>query len=157
MEDLSIRASSIATKIFNFLDEKSLVQSRGINRNIKHFLNNERFFFLRIINNYKGNFVEFEESWKKILHKSPLGFVKELALITQQFFLRRSKRLEEQWHPLHIAAESGSLQICRKIVEKTGNRYVKLKVTYIRLADSTCLLVEVFLSDMIQVEVCGKI
>ena len=31
------------------------------------------------------------------------------------------------------------------------------KAIYIRLADSTCLLVEVFLSDMIQVEVCSKI
>ena len=30
------------------------------------------------------------------------------------------------------------------------------KAIYIRLADSTCLLVEVFLSDIIYVEVSGK-
>ena len=95
MEDLSVRVPSIAKKIFNFLDKQSLVKCKGIDKNIKRFLDNERFFFLRIINNYKGNFVEFEESWKKILHKSPLVVAKELALITQQFFLRRSKRLEE--------------------------------------------------------------
>ena len=122
MEYLSITIPSIATKIFNFLDDQSLVKSRGINKNVKNFLDNERFFFLRIINNYKGNLVEFEESWRKIVPKSSLGFVKELALITQRFFLRRSKRLEEQWHPLHIAAESGNLQLCRKIFEKTGDR-----------------------------------
>ena len=32
----------------------------------------------------------------------------------------------------------------------------KSKAIYIRLADSTCLLVEVFLSDMIPEEVSGK-
>ena len=119
MKDLSGRVPSIAKKIFNFLDKQSLVKCKGIDKNIKRFLDNERFFFLRIINNYKGNFVEFEESWKKILHKSQLGFVKELAFVTQQFFLRRSKRLEEQWHPLLIAAESGNLELCRKIFENS--------------------------------------
>ena len=40
--------------------------------------------------------------------------------------------------------------------EEVEKPILALKAIYIRLPDSTCLLVEVFLSDIIHVEVSGK-
>ena len=116
MEDLCKRFPSVAEKIFRMIDNQSLVKTRKTNENIKNFLDNERFYFCRIIKQYKENFLQFEESWKRIVNKSSAAIMKELSLDTQMFFDRKSSlRNPKQWHPLHIAAECGNLNLCIKI------------------------------------------
>ena len=112
MEDIYRRFPSAALKIFKILDNQSLVRARKTNQSIKDFLGNERLFYLRIINSFEGNFVQFEYAWKKVVHKISVEMTKELALKVKEFFAYKSKRYEKQWHPLHIAAERGHMQLC---------------------------------------------
>ena len=79
----------VAVKIFDYLDNENLVKCRKFDKKIKHFLDKEKFLYLRIIDNFKGNFVEFEDSSKKvreIFNNSTLEMVKEFAQLIQEFF-----------------------------------------------------------------------
>ena len=122
MEDLCERFPLIAVKVFNILDDQSLVKTRIMNQDIKSFLDNKRFYFLRILASFKGNFVEFRESWRKVVEKASFETIKELTFLTQEFFEHNPKRYTMQLHALHIAAERGHLQFCVEIIEKTGDK-----------------------------------
>ena len=79
----------VAAKIFDYLDNNNLLKCKKINKNIKNFLDKEKFLYLRIIDNFKGNFVEFEDSSKEvreIFNNSTLEMVKEFAQLIQEFF-----------------------------------------------------------------------
>ena len=78
---------------------------------MKSFIVSEKFFWKRIIWNYKGNLAEFKESWKKTINKSSVDFVTELSQATFRFFTKKPSRFEKQWHPLFIAVDLSSTRI----------------------------------------------
>jgi hypothetical protein len=59
------------------------------------------------------------ESWLKVINKTPVEIVKELALAVDQFFMAKETRSEKQWHPLSICPAQGSFLLCEHIVKKT--------------------------------------
>ena len=64
------------------------------------------------------------QQWKKIFKNTPIKFVKEISVATQQFFkgfFGTSPRIEFHWSPLHIAAGQSNLDLCKYIFEKTKN------------------------------------
>ena len=90
-------------------------------------LKSERFYWIRIVKKYNGNFQEF--------HECPTEIVKELALAVYQFFMARDTRSEKQWHllsicpahfmstllkklwPLHLAAHKEHLKLSISILD----------------------------------------
>ena len=122
MEYQCNRFPLIAVKIFRNLDDQSLVRCKKISTTIKRFLENDRFIYLRVMKKFKENLCQFEESWKIIAQNSPIAIVKEITQLVSKFFAHKSKRHSKHWHPLHIVAESGNLQLCKEIVERTGNK-----------------------------------
>mgnify|MGYP001329531381 CR=1 FL=1 len=67
-------------------------------------------------------FENFADSWKKIINKTPVETVKELALTVEGYFnFSDFNENGNQLHPLHVAAERGHLNLCQHIVEKTGD------------------------------------
>lgn len=125
MEDLSKRVPMINELILDNLDDKSLINFKEASREINQILDRERFYWIRTMNKHKGNFKEFKKSWKKVISKTPVGNVKQLALAVHHFFKGISTRHETQWHPLFIAAEQGSLELCEHIIGKTGEQNPK--------------------------------
>ena len=125
MEDHAFRFPHLASNIFDQLDNQSLVNCKEVSRKLDNFFGNEKFFWLRIIHEYRGNFVEFKEIWNKTLKKSPAILVKELSLATHNFFEKYSSRIARQWHPLLIPADQGLLQLYEDISEKSGDRNPK--------------------------------
>ena len=121
MEDHAFRFPHLASNIFDQLDNHSLVNCKEASRKLDNFFGSEKFFWLRIIHKYRGNFVEFKATWNKTLKKSPAILVKELTLATHNFFEKYSHRFAKQWHPLHIAAEQGLLEVCKYITRKTDD------------------------------------
>ena len=61
------------------LDDQSLTRSKEANREIAKFLDNEKFYWIRIIKKYMGNLEEFEESWKEVVNKAPLGIIRPVS------------------------------------------------------------------------------
>ena len=122
MEQLALRFPHLASNIFKQLDNQSLVNCKETSQILENFYGNEKFFWLRIIHKYRGNFLQFKDTLNKTLKKSPIIHVKELALATHNFFMKNSSRFAKQWRPLHIAAEQGLLEVCKYISEKTDDR-----------------------------------
>ena len=71
MEDLCKRFPALAKKLLQNLDDQSLVIFKETSRDIYSVSTNERAYWLRIIQKYSGNLLEFQNSWKKVLNKIP--------------------------------------------------------------------------------------
>ena len=88
MENLVIccrRFPFVGKKILNNLENQSLARSKEINRGMKNFIENERFYWIRILMKYKRNFEEFEESWNHVIENAPISILQQLALAVQEY------------------------------------------------------------------------
>ena len=118
MEEVSKRFPLIARSILKVVNEEDLINCKESSRDISQFLDEERFFFIRIIQKHQGNFVEFQESWKKVVNKAPFEVLRRLAIAIRNFFKPESSRFENQWPPFWLAIEVGDFQLCKFITEK---------------------------------------
>ena len=119
MEVFCNRFPLVATNLLSLLDNTSLLNCKESNRELNNFIKNEKLVWLRIIRLYKGNIIGFEDSWKKTIEKNSVDNIKQLALATQIFF-KHERRCLNQWHPLFITAAEGSIELCKHVIEKTG-------------------------------------
>ena len=120
MKHICQRMPTLAEKVLKNLNNQDLIKFKESNREINSFLNEERFFSMRIINAHFGNFIKFQDSWNKVINKASKEMVKQLAAAIQKFFVEDKSRFAKQWPPFWIAAEIGSTQLCKYIIEKTG-------------------------------------
>ena len=146
MEDLSNRFPSLIPMILENVDNQSLVNFKDTSRDLRDIVESERFYWIRIIEKYKGNFEEFSKCWKNVIERTPREIVKRIALAVEHFFSTNfviglssfSKRefdrkiqstfcsndrkfIEKykQWSPLHIAAASRDPTFLQHVIEKT--------------------------------------
>ena len=90
MEDLYQRIPVVAVMIFKELNNQSLIKSKEASRELSQFMCNERFYWLRIIKMYNKNFLEYQVLWKKVLEKTPVSIIQQLAYAIQKFFMQRA-------------------------------------------------------------------
>ena len=121
MEEFLLRFPGIGREIFNQLDNKNLTKCKEVSRSNCKFLEENKLLWKRMIKKYDANNVEFKDSWKLVTEKVPTQIVKELALAVEQFYTLRphQTRLDHQHSPHHIAAERGSLSLCKFITQQT--------------------------------------
>ena len=125
MEVFCKRFPDLIKDILKKVDDRTLINFKETNKEISIFLNDQTFFAIRILNGHKGNFLDFQESWNKVLKKDPLENVpaetlKQFAKAVQEFFMRDKSRFTKQWALFLLAAETGKLQLVKDVVEKTG-------------------------------------
>ena len=157
MEELCQRFPSIAQKIMNDVDNKTLINFKEASKTTDYFLEKERFYWIRIIQRYNCLIGELHDVWKKVVKQTPIEIIKELAVAVHQFpqrmffavkpkqfpqtkfenvtlfgksisYLDFVQTLEPHWHPLIVAAACGSVNLCNHIIQKSG-------VTHPRLLD----------------------
>ena len=123
MEDLCKRFPLLGKMVFENVDDENLVKFKESSREINNHLQNERYYWTRIIKKHGEYFEEFADSWKKVICKTPAESVKELALTVEGYFnfSNFNGYADVQLHPIHVAAERGNLNLCQHIVEKTGD------------------------------------
>ena len=121
MDIVHKRFPHLTKNILKHLDIQSLNRSKEANRDMAKCLNNEKFYWIRIIEIYKENFEGFEEAWREILYKIPLDMVKQLAIAVQQFFKHHTSK-EFRVAPLHITADKGSLELCQYAFSKATDK-----------------------------------
>ena len=122
MEDLCKRFPHLGELIFANLDDQSFTKCKEASKEISQFFDQERFFWIRIIRNYRDSFMTFQESWKEVIAKTPVENVKQLAVAVQKFFTLYSVTCHKQLAPLHIAAEQENLSLCEHIISKVNNK-----------------------------------
>ena len=121
MEDLSKKVPLMNRWILKNVDDKTLVNVKEASQEINQVLVEDRFFWIRMMYKHDGSFKEFQEPWKRVISRTPVGNVKQLALAVHQFFKDNPIRHKKQYHPLFIAAKQGSLKLCGDIIKKTGD------------------------------------
>ena len=123
MEDLCKRFPLLGKMVFENVDDENLVKFKESSREINNHLQNERYYWTRIIKKHGEYFEEFADSWKKVICKTPAESVKELALTVEGYFnfSNFNGYADIQLHPIHVAAERGNLNLCQHIIEKTGD------------------------------------
>ena len=92
MEEVCQRFPLIAKKILNHIDNETFINFKKVSRNNADFLKKERFYWIRIIRRYNCLFGELHEVWKKVVSKTPVEIIKELAVTVCQFPPKLSKR-----------------------------------------------------------------
>ena len=156
MEELSNRFPHLASNILIEINDESLFNCKESSREMNSFIVSEKFFWIRIIRNYRGNLVEFKESWKKTINKSAVNFVKELSQATYRFFTKKSSRFEKQWHPLFMAVDQEHLQLFKFIFEKVDDKnpkgYKGLSVLHLA-AQEGCLNICKFILENVDDEI----
>ena len=111
-------------QVVGHVDNKTLAKLRQASRGLNDFLDCEsKLFWKRMITVRGHSFQEDRAAWNMVLcHRAPVARVKQVALAVDEFFRGNPQRPSKQWHPLMIAANSGSLDLCKYIVEATGER-----------------------------------
>ena len=86
METICKRFPHLAQLIFDQLDDQSLNNCKEISEEILEYLENERFFWIRIIKHYQSKLKDFPKLWKPVIDKTPTEIVKEIGIAVSQFF-----------------------------------------------------------------------
>ena len=135
MENLLQRFPHLAKRIFDQLDDRRLNRCKEISGEVLEFLENERFFWIRIIVKYKGKIKDFPKLWKQVFHKTPVEKVKQIAIAISRFFqhdhlysyhlvIRRGWR-PEQWSLIVISAHHDDWALIQFIVHKIKFKNIK--------------------------------
>ena len=139
MDQICSRFPILGKEIFDNLESKSLVRCTEVNRQWSNFLDEEKIYWIRIINNFIDNQNDFIDSWKSIIHRTPAEIIKNLGIMVKNFcpksvnLLRLDERfkvervsVESQFSPLHIAAKLGDVNLTKFIIEKVKHENPKL-------------------------------
>ena len=120
MEDLCQRIPRVSAKIFGLVENQTLIKCKESSRVIYNLMENERFFWIRIIHRNK---VSLQNSWKKVVDKTPFSIIKEFAVSIQQFLNMVCYKNDDWqiWSPLYIAAGVGNSDLCKYIATKTSD------------------------------------
>ena len=86
METICKRFPHLAQRIFDQLDDQSLNNCKEISQEVLEYLENERFFWIRIIKKYQEKLKDFPKLWKPVIDKTPTEIVKEIGIAVSQFF-----------------------------------------------------------------------
>ena len=124
MEDLCQRIPSLAVLIFKNLDDQSLVKVNQTSRKLLEFVLNERFYLERTIFKYKQNLLDCQEIKKKILKKSSLDTLEQLASSIRFFFTKRNRYVEE-WPLLHILAANECIELYKYAYARLQDKHPK--------------------------------
>ena len=129
--DVFKRFPLVCKKILNRLDDQSLVRSKEASKEIAECLENGRFYWIRMMKKMsfgmtqmtkmkRGRYQGFDESWKEVIFKTPINYIKDLAIAVQYFYEQFFG--SEKVAPLHVAVETGNFNLCQYIISKTSNK-----------------------------------
>ena len=85
METIFKRFPLLGEQISNIIDDENLVKLKESSQELSKLLDHQRFYWIRIIKHYKDNFQAFQENRMKIIDKTSIAIVKELAAVTQKY------------------------------------------------------------------------
>ena len=120
LEDFCFKCPLVGEMILEKIDSQSLISCKIVSRQMYGFLENERHLWKRMIRHHAKNFKEFKDQWKMVI-KTPVENLKELATTVVSFFSTDPKHYGHQWAPIHIAAQKGCLKLSKYILDKTGD------------------------------------
>ena len=92
------KVPNLAERIFGQLNDQSLVQCNEVSKEWFGNLQNHRVYWIHVIQKYTKNSNGFADEWKKVVHKTPLTTLKNLARKVKGYC--KSKSIQQN-SPLH--------------------------------------------------------
>ena len=147
MDKIISRFPGLAEKIFDSLDDESLVNSRRVSRSWSEFTEDEMFFLGRIIKKLIGGYEDFKETWKLVMKKADKEMMNELTLAVKYFLSKHPgncldeypvphitgdencvhRSTSESPAPHHVAAEAGQMSLCEFMMKITKDKNPGMK------------------------------
>ena len=149
LENVCERFPVLCEKILSNLDDKNLVNINVVSRKICSLVQKERLFWIRNIKKLisaehalgiwncgctcfpKSVNYKISEKWQQVINKTPIQFVKELAIAVTKVHEKYKNHTNYKENvinmndlsPLHIIAlfSDSNLDLCRLILEKIGS------------------------------------
>jgi ankyrin repeat protein len=135
MENLLQEFPHLAKRIFDQLDVRRLNRCKEISGEVLEFLDNERFFWIRIIMKYKRKIKDFTKLWKQVFDKTPVEKVKQIAIAISKFhndhhlyshhFIINRCWSFKQWSLIAVSAHHDDLALIQFIVRKIKLKNIK--------------------------------
>ena len=132
MDEVCLRFPHICEQINTLLNDQSLVKLKETSRILYHSIINQkagRFIYIRKIQRSlpKGHNSLFTEDWNIVLKIKSVDILEIFAFDVQNFYKtdQCQRRRELFWSPMHIAAESGNLNLCKYLSQKIGRNNSK--------------------------------
>ena len=132
----------IALKIFDYLDQNSLRQSRQVSRNWKSFVDQDTLLWSRIPAwkykkaakegqlNIIGNMLRYSEDknprdkdgWTPLHTAACYGQLEIVQLITESLDNKNPSSSNSGWTPMHMAASNGHPKVVKHIIEQVEDK-----------------------------------
>jgi len=126
MEELCIRFSHLSEKIFDLLDNETMINCKEASRFWFDYLDGQKLVQIRIIKATVGQFHSIGKSWNKVFKSAFTETIMTLGVAINQFYNRDlSLEYHEGLTPIHAAAATGHLLLLTKFQEKTLDKHPK--------------------------------
>ena len=129
LQDFLLRHPSLSEAIFDEIDDKNLVKCRSLSNICCNIIDEQRNTWMKMIRRKysKRHLNIFQKDWGKVFHRTPIEFVKELALTVQSKF-KWDTMGYYGFKPIHFAAMTGNLDLYIFINEKVEDKFPMMKV-----------------------------
>ena len=118
LDEMMLRFPHIVQDVFKELDNKSLTNCRNVSRACCDFIDDEKLYWVRKIQNYVS-MKNFLIQWQKVLRNTPIENIKKIFVIVKEFIENNLNLKKQQLSPLHVVGAQGHLEFCKFIIEKT--------------------------------------
>ena len=96
LDEMMLRFPHLVQDVFEELDNKNLANCRNLSRSCCNFIANEKFYWVRKIQNCV-RMTKFQQQWNKILENIPTQDAEEIFVIIGHFFQSDLNREKLQW------------------------------------------------------------
>ena len=137
MEVVFLRFSHLSIRVFDRLDNASLLKCAQVSKIWCIYIKTEKFFHIRKIQGTLQGFHQLDD-WKKILNKANTDTIISLSRSVQKLYIRKPGLTYHQGlTPSHVAAATGNLTLFERIFQKDSNKCspkdIKIGCPYIML------------------------
>ena len=118
LDQFTLRFPCLTEKILGQLDNETLERFKEVSRSLNMTVENQRIYWIRMIQNYTKKNNKFEKEWKEAVQKTPIESMKRIArAIWNNSDIRNLVCFDQVMSPLSIAASSGDLFLFKYLME----------------------------------------
>ena len=118
LDQFTLRFPCLTEKILGQLDNETLERFKEVSRSLNMTVENQRIYWIRMIQNYTKKNNKFEKEWKEAVQKTPIESMKKIArAIWNNSDIRNLVCFDQVMSPLSIAASSGDLFLFKYLME----------------------------------------
>ena len=126
MDEICIRFSHLSEKIFDSLDNDSIIKCKEASQFWFNYLDGQKFVQIRIIKAKVKQFHSIGETWNKVFIFASTETIMALGIAVNQFYIKDSGLIYyEGLTPIHAAAATGHLLLLTKLQEKGLDKHPK--------------------------------